>query len=127
MKVTGYYQFDSDKFRDLNPIERKIFLQLVNAINDQNFDEWIARGSIGQFIFENDDLGYSISFDGTFPLKLVFNITDNRFYFRYNDKIVDVFVLKTWKDIDDWIDGKKFNIADISDDEVFRSFKKNDS
>jgi hypothetical protein len=132
MKIIGPYFLNTQPFRQINPVERKIFLQLVNAINDQGFDEWISRGASGIFVFEDDIMGYSISFDGKFKLKLIFNITDERFYFKYEDvgyefRVIDVFLLKTWKDIDDWIQGKQFypeNVKDISQDLIFRGLKK---
>lgn len=114
-------------FSKVEKQERRIFLGLLNAVNDLEFENFKSRGAIEVLFFESDDLGYSISFEGFLKFKLVFNITDQRYYFRYNERIIDVFVLKTWDDIDDWINGKQFNITDISQDEFFRGLKKNDS
>lgn len=126
-KIIGQYPFYG---LDINKEERKIFLQLMNAVNDLDFENFNLRGAIFIYHFERDDLGYSLSFDGFLNLRLVFNISNERYYFRYIynniNKLVDVLVLKNWEDIDDWINGKQFNISDISRDEGFRKIK-NDS
>ncbi len=122
MKFTAPYFLDSNDIREIDSAERKILLQLFNAVNDQNFDNYKARGAIAIYTFEQDDLGYAISFEG-FDLKLIFSLIDSRFYFRYKEKLVDAFVLKTWSDIDDWISGKNFNVSDIGLDPLFNQYR----
>jgi len=114
MEINGKYLTSDPFFNEISSIERRIFLQLTNAINDLNFDEFKSRGSSYIYSFEDHVMGYSLSFGGNFKLKLIFNITDERYYFSYQDelfkdKIIDVFMLKTWNDIDDWIGGKEFH------------------
>jgi hypothetical protein len=122
MKINGPYFLNAPGFVDINSAERKIFLQLINAINDQGFYEYVSRGAGGIYTFETDEIGYSISFEG-FKLKLIFNVSDDRFYLRYDEKIIDAFLLKTWADIDNWIAGKDTNIRGIGLDPLFENYK----